>query len=324
MTETKRGTSVTRSRTLSDWTVNVPPYGCDGAVTGSDAGRTYVPMPDFAGTDTFTYQVTDSIGTSNTATVTIDVQNVNDAPALAVATSYTVSLGDTLTFVAVGSDVDIPVQTLSYGLSGAVPVGATINPATGVFTWTPTAAQSGASHAFNVTVTDGVASTSVAVVVSVTGPLGMERDVLDRITLLRQGVTDRSDRKILDDIIEDLSEAVQSQYWVDASHLDPKKGDKVFDEDKQAVHELVRLKREGHSAIPDALLQGFIDQLVKATRLLAETAIGDAVAAGGDPRDIAKANADLAEGNQDAALGRPDKAIEDYGAAWRRALGAVK
>ena len=150
--------------------------------------------------------------------------------------------------------------------------------------------------------------TSVALAVSVTGPLGMERDVLDRIKLLRQGVTDRSDRKILDDIIEDLSEA----------------GDKVFDEDKQAVHELVRLKREGHSAIPDALLQGFIDQLVKAARLLAETAIGDAVAAGGDPGDIAKANADLAEGNQDAALGRPDKAIEDYGAAWRRALGAVK
>jgi len=58
--------------------------------------------------------------------------------------------------------------------------------------------------------------------------------------------------------------------------------------------------------------------------LLAETAIGEAVAAGGDPEDIAKANADLAEGNQDAALGRPEKAIEDYGAAWRRALGAVK
>jgi hypothetical protein len=152
----------------------------------------------------------------------------------------------------------------------------------------------------------------------------MERDVLDRIKLLRQDVTDRSDRKILDDIIEDLSEAVQSPYWVDASHLDPKKGDKVFDEDKQAVHELVRLMREGHSAIPDALLQGFIDQLVKATRLLAETAIGDAVAAGGDPGDIAKANADLAEGNQDASLGRPEKAIDDYGAAWRRARGAVK
>jgi hypothetical protein len=31
--------------------------------------------------------------------------------------------------------------------------------------------------------------------------------------------------QIRDDIIEDLSEAVQSQYGVDASHLDPRKGD---------------------------------------------------------------------------------------------------
>jgi len=148
--------------------------------------------------------------------------------------------------------------------------------------------------------------------------------VLDRIKLLRQGVTDRGDRRILDDIIEDLSDALQSTYWVDASHLDPRKGDKVFDEDAQAVRELVRLKREGRGAVPDSLLQGFIDSLMKATRLLAETAIGEAGTAGGDARDIAKPNADLTEGNQDAALGRPEKAIEDYGAAWRRALGAVK
>ncbi|HYU40838.1 MAG TPA: DNA/RNA non-specific endonuclease [Vicinamibacteria bacterium] len=271
----------------------------------------------------FKVRVSDGLAATD-ADVLITVTEVNQSPVLIVGTSQTVSLGDTLTFVAVGSDADVPAQTLTYGLSGAVPAGATIDPATGVFTWTPTAAQSGATYAFNVSVTDGVASTSVAVAVSVTAPLGMERDVLDRIKLLRQGVTDRGDGRILDDIIEDLSEAVQSPYWVDASHLDPRKGDKVFDEDAQAVRELVRLKREGHSAIPDALLQGFIDLLVKATRLLAETAIGEAVAAGGDPGDIAKANADLAEGNQDAALGRPEKAIKDYGAAWRRALGAVK
>jgi endonuclease G len=52
-----------------------------GAVTGSDGGRTYIPAHDFAGTDTFTYRVSDSVGTSNTATVTIHVLDVNDAPA---------------------------------------------------------------------------------------------------------------------------------------------------------------------------------------------------------------------------------------------------
>jgi DNA/RNA endonuclease G (NUC1) len=299
----------------------------DGATIDASTGQfSWTPSEAQGGTGTpyaFKVRVTD--GTSNVdADIAITVTEVNQSPALIVGTSHTVSLGDTLTFTAGGSDADIPVQALSFGLSGAVPAGATIDAATGVFTWTPTAAQSGATYAFNVTITDGVTSTAVAVAVSVIGPLGIERDVLDRVTLLRKTVQDPGDAESLDKVIAALTDAVQSQFWIDASHLDPRKGDKVFDEDAQAVRELVRLKREGHSAIPDSLLQGFIDSLVKATRLLAETTIGEAVTAGGDSGDIAKANADLAEGNQDAALGRPEKAIEDYGAAWRRALGAVK
>jgi len=221
-------------------------------------------------------------------------------------------------------DADLPAQALTYGLSGAVPAGATINPASGVFTWTPTAAQSGGAYAFNVSVTDGVTSTSVAVAVNVVGPLQIEQDVLARVRILRNATHDRSDRKSLDDVIEDLTEAVQSKYWDDASHLDPRKGDKVFDEDEQAVRELAKLQRECHSRIPDALLQGFIDDLVRATRLLAETAIADAISAHGDRRDIAKAKDDLEEGNRDAARGRSDDAIRDYESAWERALKAVR
>jgi hypothetical protein len=41
---------------------------------------------------------------------------------------------------------------------------------------------------------------------------------------------------------------------------------------------------------------------VRATRLLAETAIGDAIAAHGDRKDIAKANADLAPRRRDPEL----------------------
>jgi len=273
----------------------------------------------------FAFKVRITDGTSNTdADIAITVTEVNQAPALVVGTSQTVSLGQTLTFTALGSDADIPVQTLTYGLSGAVPAGATINPATGVFTWTPTAAQSGGAYAFNVTVSDGVTSTSVAIAVNVSGPLQIERDVLERIRTLRNATHDRSDRKSLDDVIDDLSDAVQSRYWVDASHLDPRKGDKVFDENEEAVRELAKLERECHSRIPDAVLQGFIDDLVRATRLLAETAIGDAIAAHGDRRDIAKANEDLAEGNHDAAHGRADDAIRSYESAWERAQKAVR
>jgi len=298
-----------------------------GAAINPSTGQfSWTPTEAQGGTGVpFVFKVRISDGTSNAdANIAITVTEVNQAPTLVVGTSHSVSLGQTLTFVALGSDADIPAQALAYGLSGAVPAGASINPATGVFTWTPTAAQSGAAYAFNVTVTDGVTTTSVAVAVNTIGPLQIERDVLARIKALRNATHDRSDRKSLDDVIEDLTEAVQSKYWDDASHLDPRKGDKVFDEDEQAVRELAKLQRECHSRIPDALLQGFIDDLVRATRLLAETAIADAISAHGDRRDIAKAKDDLEEGNRDAARGRSDDAIRDYESAWERALKAVR
>ena len=46
-----------------------------------------------------------------------------------------------LAFTATASDVDLPANGLTFSLSGVVPAGAAINPATGAFTWTPTEAQ---------------------------------------------------------------------------------------------------------------------------------------------------------------------------------------
>jgi hypothetical protein len=252
------------------------------------------------------------------ADVTLSVSEVNQSPVLAPIGSKAVSLGGTLTFTAIGSDVDIPVQTLSYSLSGAVPAGATINPATGVFTWTPTALQSGLNYAFNVVVSDGVSSTPSAVTVSVIGPLNMEQNVLAQLVALRQTTTNSEDRKELDKAIESLTDAVNLSFWLNASHLDAKRGKKSLDDTAEVVRELSELQKNKKSTIPAAVLQGFINQLLTATRLVTLTAIGDATAAGGDPKDIAKANGDLAEGDSDAAGGKPDGAVGDYRSAWQR------
>ena len=45
-----------------------------------DGQVTYTPGPDFNGTDSFTYQVCDGTGGADTATVTVTVDPVNDAP----------------------------------------------------------------------------------------------------------------------------------------------------------------------------------------------------------------------------------------------------
>jgi len=51
-----------------------------GATVNPDGTITYTPNPDFCGTDSFTYKACDPAGACDTATVTIHVTCVNDAP----------------------------------------------------------------------------------------------------------------------------------------------------------------------------------------------------------------------------------------------------
>jgi uncharacterized repeat protein (TIGR01451 family) len=64
-------------------------------------------------------------------------------------------------FTANATDPNIPAQTLTFsledGVSGSVPVGASIDGVTGVFTWTPTEDQGPGVYSFDVVVSDGIA-----------------------------------------------------------------------------------------------------------------------------------------------------------------------
>jgi endonuclease G, mitochondrial len=53
----------------------------NGTLSGSGATRTYTPLPDFNGNDSFTFRVSDGSLTSILATVSITISEVNDAPA---------------------------------------------------------------------------------------------------------------------------------------------------------------------------------------------------------------------------------------------------
>ncbi|HVK09154.1 MAG TPA: cadherin domain-containing protein [Gemmataceae bacterium] len=83
----------------------------------------------------------------------------NTAPTLNnVPVSVNVDEGTAITFTATATDPDLPAQTLTFSLAGA-PAGATINPTTGAFSWTPTEAQGPEVFVFNVRVSDTVAVT---------------------------------------------------------------------------------------------------------------------------------------------------------------------
>jgi N-acetyl-anhydromuramyl-L-alanine amidase AmpD len=108
------------------------------------------------GTYSITVRVTDNAlpNLSDTKTFTVVVNEVNLAPTLNPISNKTVNEKATLTFTAMASDADLPANTKTFSLDSGAPTGATIDPATGVFTWTPTEAQGPAPYPITVRVTD--------------------------------------------------------------------------------------------------------------------------------------------------------------------------
>jgi hypothetical protein len=78
----------------------------------------------------------------------------NGPPVLAPIGNRSVVGGSTLSFIVSATDTNQPPQSLTFTLDPGAPSGATINPATGVFTWTPTPEQSPGSNTLTVRVTD--------------------------------------------------------------------------------------------------------------------------------------------------------------------------
>jgi hypothetical protein len=149
-------------------------------------------------------------------------------------------------------------------------------------------------------------------------PMAVGKHVLDQLIKLRTTVTDKQDTRKLDKAIEDLKASLASGLWLDPTHLQPQKGDRVFMETQDAVTSLEQLLRSRHSTIDAAVVQGFIERLVQADRVLASVAIDEAEAAGTNPKDILKARTELAWGDVLVQGAMYTPAIEHYENAWRR------
>jgi VCBS repeat-containing protein len=84
-------------------------------VLNSDGSFTYMPSPNYNGPDSFTYQAYDGTDYSNTATVTLTINSINDAPVVDIAgTSRTVNEGSLVAFSGSITDVDNGFSELTY------------------------------------------------------------------------------------------------------------------------------------------------------------------------------------------------------------------
>jgi hypothetical protein len=95
-----------------------------------------------------------SPGLSATQTITITVNEVNNAPSLAALVSRTVNEGSLLLATNSATDPDTVPQTLAFSLDPGAPAGMTIEPGTGLIQWTPGEAQGPGTYAVGVRVTD--------------------------------------------------------------------------------------------------------------------------------------------------------------------------
>ena len=137
--------------------------GANGSVTSAAGGLLYTPDADFAGTDTFTYEVSDGKETVQ-ATVTVDVTAVNDAP-VALATAATVAEDGTITIDLNGLASDGDNDPLTISITQPANGSATLQD--GVVTFVPAADYNG-EDAFTYTVDDGTVTATASVALTVT------------------------------------------------------------------------------------------------------------------------------------------------------------
>ena len=145
----------------TDDPVNTLVYSLEGAPAGmtidpKTGALSWTPTEaQGAGEFPVTVRVADngSPSLSDSRAFTVRVNEVNVAPRLAPIGNKTVDEETAMSFTAAASDSDLPANGLTYSLINA-PAGASINPATGVFTWTPTEAQGAGTYAISVRVTD--------------------------------------------------------------------------------------------------------------------------------------------------------------------------
>jgi hypothetical protein len=92
----------------------------------------------------------------------------NNPPVIAnVPAADTIPELSPYTFTATATDVESPPESLTFSLVGA-PSGASIDPSTGVFTWTPSEPQGPGVYPFTVRVNDGQWNGDAAITLTVT------------------------------------------------------------------------------------------------------------------------------------------------------------
>ena len=165
---------------------------------------------------------------STSAPVRISVEATNHSPRLDRIPDGNVVEGELLMFRAEASDPDLPPQTLTYSLGPDAPSGASINPISGDFAWTPSEAQGSSTNWITATVTDDGSpvlsdSKTFTVIVNEVNSAPILAPIADQTVTAGESVTfvaSATDKDIPSNRLTFLVESAESN----EARIDPKSG----------------------------------------------------------------------------------------------------
>ena len=150
-------------------TISSVTQGVKGKVViNSGSSVTYTPNSNVNGTDSFTYTISDGKGGTATASVSVTIAAVNDAP-LAVADSATTAKNTATTISVLSNDSDVEGSALSLTAVTVPAHGTATKNANGTIIYTPSTDYVGADS-FSYTVSDGALTSNATVTITVTSP----------------------------------------------------------------------------------------------------------------------------------------------------------
>jgi len=312
------------------------PTGSGGLVNHFDGTFTYTPDPDVNGPDGFQYLLCDEVGLCDVGDVSIGIVPVNDAPSF-VPGADVVAPSDGTAVVVAGwaSGVSAgPPNEASQALTfvvgansapGLFLVGPAVDAATGHLTFSPVGGASGVA-VVDLLLTDdggivnGGVDRSPVHTLTITfqaGGLYQTKEAIREALVTELLSGDKDTEKRIDKAIERIDKSLRPDRWISDDRLDPKQGKKVFDEERKAVHELMKID-DPSPVVTDAILG-----LTGIDEQLALLAVADATAAGGDIRHLQHAQRELDRAAAHLGKGEYDKAISHYRNAWREAQKVI-
>ena len=288
-----------------------------GAVDCTTAGScTYTPDPNFFGADTFAYAVSDgSLGAF--ATVHVTVIEVNDPP-VAGDDAIVVPESGSLTFEARANDSRGPAneaaQTLAVLAITLAPAhGTAAVLADGRIRYTPTPGFDGADG-FSYRVCDNGTTAGAPAALCDEAAVSVDIEGFDEQL---EEIIDTSPPSVADKL-EDALEKIEKAEAKLAQTPPDRQG--ALGEYEGAVGELESAVKDG--MIPAALGNSLMDRICGSARRVAEDAIAEAVARGGNAGKVVEARRALAQGDTRRAQSRFKDAVSRYKDAVSKAEGA--